>query len=431
MTHFETLQVHAGQEVDPTTKSRAQPIYSTTSYVFDNSQNAADAFALRAPSYVYARLANPTAKAFEDRVAALEGGVAAVSAASGQAAQFLVLSALASAGQSIVSASELYGGTYNLLKVNFKRIGVDVRFVPLHDFDAWEKAIDDTTRALYVDSIANPGSHVPDFERLSALAHRHGIPLVVDNTFGGGGYIVRPFDHGADICVHSATKWIGGHGNTIGGVAVDSGKFDWTKHAEKFPQLTGPSEAYHGLVFTEKFGNAAFAAYLRLEYLRDFGPTLNPFGAFLLMQGLETLSLRLDRHAYNATKLAEYFKGNENIKWVSYLGDPEHDQHALAKKYFTGHGFGSMVLIGVKPKDNEDKSAAVVDKLQLASNLANVGDAKTLVIAPFTTTHSQLTEEERIAAGATPDMIRISVGIEHIDDIIADFEQAFEKVYKN
>lgn len=422
---FETLQLHAGQKVDPTTKSRGVPIYPTTSYVFDDSQNAADSFALKVPSYVYTRVANPTNEVFENRIAALEGGVAAVAVASGQAAQTVALGALATVGQNIVSTSHLYGGTYNLLKVQFKRIGIDVRFVNSDDPVEFEKAIDENTRAIYVESIGNPGYSIPDFEGLSALAHKHKIPLVVDNTFGAGGYVVRPFDFGADIIVHSATKWIGGHGTTLGGVVVDSGKFNWAEAGDKYPNLTGPSAAYHGMVFTDTFKEGAFAAYVRLEQLRDFGAALNPFAAFLLLQGTETLSLRLDRQQENAMKLAQFFSKHENVEWVLYPGLENHVSHERAKKYLK-HGFGAMLSLGVKG----GKSAAVVDNLQLASNLANVGDSKTLVIAPYYTTHSQLTDEEKATAEVSAELIRVSVGTEHIDDIIADFEAALKAVYK-
>lgn len=422
--HFETLQLHAGQKVDPQTKSRAVPIYATSSYVFDDSQNAADAFGLKAPSYVYSRIANPTNEVFENRIAALEGGVGAVAVGSGQAAQFVALSALATVGQNIVSTSHLYGGTYNLLKVSFKRIGIDVRFVEGDEPEDYEKAIDENTRAIYVESIGNPGFTIPDFEGLAAVAHKHNIPLVVDNTFGAGGYVVRPFDFGADIIIHSATKWIGGHGTTIGGIVVDSGKFDWTKTGDKFPNLTGPSPAYHGMVFSDTFKEGAFHYYVRLEQLRDFGPALNPFASFLLLQGTETLSLRLDRQQENALKLARWFEKNANVEWVLYPGLEHHESHERAKKYLK-HGFGPILSLGVK----NGKSAAVVDNLNLASNLANVGDSKTLVIAPFYTTHSQLTDEEKRASDVTPELIRVSVGTEHIDDIIADFEQALKAVY--
>lgn len=428
-SHFDTIQIHGGATVDETTKSRATPIYATTSYVFDDSQNAADSFALKAPSYVYSRIANPTNDVLEKRIAELEGGKGALAVSSGQAAQFVALSGLAHAGQNIVSTSYLYGGTYNLLKVSFKRIGVDVRFVDGDEPANFEWLIDENTRAIYVESIGNPKYNVPDFEAIAHVAHKHGIPLVVDNTFGAGGYIVRPIDHGADIVIHSATKWIGGHGTTIGGVIVDSGKFPWKSHAEKFPHLTGPSEAYHGLSFADQFNELAYIVHLRAEVLRDFGPALNPFGSFQILQGLETLSLRMDRHCANALALAKYFEKNEHVAWVSYLGLEDHPSHKLAQKYLTGNGFGAVLSVGVKPTDGKDQGANVVDKLKLASNLANVGDMKTLVIAPYYTTHSQLTEEEKTASGVSPDLIRVAVGCEFIDDIIADFDQAFAQVY--
>ncbi|ANB15436.1 bifunctional cysteine synthase/O-acetylhomoserine aminocarboxypropyltransferase MET17 [Sugiyamaella lignohabitans] len=428
-SHFDTLQLHAGQEVDPTTKARAVPVFATTSYVFDDSKNAAESFALQAPHFVYSRIANPTNDVFEKRIAALENGAAAVATSSGQAAQFIALSALAHAGSNIVSTSYLYGGTYNLLKVSFKRIGVNVKFVDGDDPADFEKAIDEKTRAIYIESIGNPKYNIPDFEALAAVAHKHGIPLVVDNTFGAGGYLVKPLDHGADIVVHSATKWIGGHGTTIGGVVVDGGKFPWDKHADKFPHLTEPSEAYHGLKFTETFGSIAYAVHLRTEVLRDFGPSLNPFGAFLLLQGLETLSLRVDRHVSNALKLAQHLEKHPNVSWVSYAGLESHPYHKAAQKYLK-NGYGAVLSFGVKPVDGKDQSANVVDKLKLASNLANVGDSKTLVIAPYYTTHSQLTEEEKKASGVSADLIRVSVGTEFIDDIIADFEDAFKDIYK-
>jgi O-acetylhomoserine/O-acetylserine sulfhydrylase len=428
-SHFDTLQLHAGQQVDPTTHARAVPIYASTSFVFDNSKQAADSFALQHEAFVYSRIANPTNDVFEKRIAALEGGAAAVAVASGQAAQFLALSTLAHAGHNIVSTTYLYGGTYNLFKVSFKRVGIDVRFVEGDDPANFEFQIDENTRAIYVESIGNPKYNVPDFEALAKIAHKHGIPLVVDNTFGCGGYLIRPFDHGADIVVHSATKWIGGHGTTIGGVVVDGGKFPWTKHADKFPHIVGPSVPYHGLSYSETFGNVAYAVCLRAESLRDFGPAANPFASFLLLQGLETLSLRVDRHVSNALKLAQYFETDKHVAWVSYLGLKSHPSHQTAVKYMR-NGFGAVLSIGVKPNAaGEDQCYQVVDKLKLASQLANVGDLKTLVIAPYYTTHASLTEEEKTASGVTSDLIRVAVGCEFIDDIIADFVQAFEAVY--
>lgn len=429
-SNFDTLQLHAGQEVDPATKSRAVPIYATTSYVFNNSQHGADLFALKEPGYIYSRIMNPTTDVFEKRIAALEGGVAALATASGHAAQLLAITGVAKTGENIVSTSFLYGGTYNQLKVTLKRFGITTQFVSDNSPASFEKLINDKTRAIYLESISNPKYIIPDIKAISDIAHKHGIPVIVDNTFGAGGYFIRPFDYGADIVVHSATKWIGGHGTTMGGVIVDSGNFEWDQHVDKFPHLTEPSEAYHGLSYTKALGNnVAYITYLRTELLRDFGPTLSPFNAFLLLQGIETLSLRAERHAYNALKLAQYLEKSPYVSWVLYPGLESHPTHELAKKVLK-NGFGGILSVGVIPKkDSSDTSSAVVDSLKLASNLANVGDSKTLVIAPYHTTHSQLTHEEKLSAGVSEDLIRISVGTEFIDDIIADFEQAFEATY--
>ncbi|TFY82968.1 hypothetical protein EWM64_g1035 [Hericium alpestre] len=422
---FETLQLHAGQEPDPTTNARAPPIYATTSFVFNDSAHGADLFGLRAFGNIYSRIGNPTVDVFEKRIAALEGGAAAVAAASGQAAQFMAISAIASAGDNIVSTSYLYGGTYNQFKVLLKKYGIGVKFVTKDDPEAFAAAIDENTKAIYVESIGNPKYNVAPIPALAKVAHEHKIPLIVDNTFGMGGYLTRPIDHGADIVVHSATKWIGGHGTTIGGVVIDSGKFDWT--SGKFPSFTSPSEGYHGLVFSETFGAVAFAIKLRVEILRDVGATLNPFAAFLLLQGLETLSLRGQRHSENALALAQYLDKHEKVAWVSYLGLPNHPSNTLAKELLRPDAYGGVLSFGVKGGDAAVGSK-VVDTLKLASNLANVGDAKTLVIHPATTTHQQLTTEEQFASGVTPDLIRVSVGIENIKDIIADFEEALKVV---
>ncbi|CAK7238851.1 MAG: Homocysteine/cysteine synthase [Sporothrix thermara] len=424
-THFETLQLHAGQEPDPTTNSRAVPIYATTSYVFNDSAHGARLFGLKEFGNIYSRLMNPTTDVFEKRMAALEGGVAAVATSSGQAAQFLAIAALAHAGDNIVATSNLYGGTYNQFKVAFGRLGIQTKFVNGDKPEELAAAIDDKTKAVYIESIGNPRYNVPDFEKLAELAHAKGVPVVVDNTFGAGGYFVRPIEHGADIVVHSATKWIGGHGTTIAGVVIDSGKFDWGKHGARFPQFVEPSEGYHGLKFWETFGSIAFAIRVRVELLRDFGPCLSPFGAQQLLLGLETLSLRAERHAFNAQKLAEHLEKSPYVSWVSYPGLASHPSHETAKKYLK-RGFGGVLSFGVKSSAAKDGSA-VVDNLKLVSNLANVGDSKTLAIHPWTTTHEQLSEKERIDSGVTEDLIRISVGTEHIDDIIADFEQAFKK----
>ncbi|EIN04427.1 O-acetylhomoserine ami [Punctularia strigosozonata HHB-11173 SS5] len=422
---FETLQLHAGQEPDPTTNSRAPPIYATTSYVFNNSEHGADLFGLRTFGNIYSRIGNPTVDVFEKRIAALEGGAAAVASASGQAAQFMAVAAIAGAGDNIVSTSYLYGGTYNQFKVLFKKFGIGVKFVHGDGAEAFAGAIDEKTKAIYVESIGNPKYNVVDIPAISKLAHDHGIPLIVDNTFGIGGYLIRPIDLGADIVVHSATKWIGGHGTTIGGVVIDSGKFDWTRSG-KFPSFTEPSEGYHGLVFSQTFGPLAFAVKVRVEILRDLGATLNPFAAFLLLQGLETLSLRGQRHSDNALELARWLEKHPKVAWVSYLGLENHGSHAIAKKLFRENAFGGVLNFGVK--GDAAIGSKVVDNLKLASNLANVGDAKTLVIHPATTTHQQLTAEEQFASGVTPDLIRVSVGIENIKDIIADFEEALKVV---
>ncbi|KAH9979710.1 O-acetylhomoserine ami [Russula compacta] len=418
---FETLQLHAGQDVDPTTNARAPPIYASTSFVFNDSAHGADLFGLRAFGNIYSRIGNPTVDVFEKRVAALEGGVAAVASSSGQAAQFMAISTIAGAGDNIVSTSYLYGGTYNQFKVLLKRYGITVKFVTSDDPTAFAAAIDDNTKAVYVESIGNPKYNISPISEIAKVAHKHKVPLIVDNTFGMGGYLVRPIELGADIVVHSATKWIGGHGTTIGGVIIDSGKFDWT--SGRFPSFTSPAEGYHGLKFSETFGNIAFAVKLRVEILRDLGATLNPFAAFLLLQGLETLSLRAQRHSDNALALARYFEQHEKVAWVSYVGLASHPSHELALKTLREGAFGGMLNFGVKGGDAAVASK-VVDSLKLASNLANVGDAKTLVIHPATTTHQQLTADEQVASGVSPDLIRVSVGIENIKDIIADFEGA-------
>jgi len=422
---FETLQLHAGQVPDPTTKARAVPIYASTSFVFNDSAHGADLFGLRTFGHIYSRIGNPTVDVFENRIAALEGGAAAIATASGQSAQFLAISTIADSGDNIVSTSYLYGGTYNQFKVTFKKFGIGVKFVKGDDPKDFEAAIDDKTKAIFVESIGNPKYNVAPIPELAKIAHDNGIPLIVDNTFGMGGYLLRPISLGADIVVHSATKWIGGHGTTIAGVVIDSGKFDWTRSG-KFPSFTSPSEGYHGLIFSETFGSVAFAVKLRVELLRDLGPALNPFGAFLLIQGLETLSLRGQRHCDNALALATWLEKHPKVAWVSYLGLENHPYHDRAKKLLRANAHGGVLSFGLK--GDHSVASKAVDALQLASNLANVGDAKTLVIHPATTTHEQLTEEERLATGVTPDLIRVAVGIEHINDIIADFEQALNAV---
>jgi len=427
---FETLQLHAGHEPDSATNARAVPIYATTSYVFDDAEHGANLFALKQFGNIYTRIMNPTTDVFERRVAALEGGIAAVATASGQAAQFLALQTLAGAGDNIVSTSYLYGGTYNQFKVSFPRLGIDVRFAEGDDADSIESLIDDRTKAIYVETLGNPRFNIPDFERLGAIAERHGVPLVVDNTFGAGGYLFRPLEHGAHIVTASATKWIGGHGTTVGGVIVDGGTFPWDNG--RFPSFTEPSPGYHGLNFWETFGpegvlgaNVAFAIRVRVEGLRDFGPAQNPFGSFLLLQGLETLSLRVQRSVDNALELAQWLTSRPEVSWVSYPGLSDHPYHERAKKYLK-NGFGAVLTFGVK--GGEEGGRAFVGNVKLASHLANVGDAKTLVIHPSSTTHQQLTEQEQIAAGVTSDLVRVSVGFEHIEDIKADFAAALSAV---
>lgn len=425
---YETLQIHAGQQPAPGTNARAVPIYQTTSFTFDDSAHGARLFALQQFGNIYTRIMNPTTDVFEQRIAALEGGVAALATASGQAAQFLALSTLATAGDNIVSTSYLYGGTYNQFKITFPRLGINVKFIEGDDADAFRRAIDDKTKALYVETIGNPRFNIPDFEALAKVAHEAGIPLVVDNTFGAAGYLARPIDYGADITVASATKWIGGHGTSIGGVIVDSGNFDWG--SGRFPQFTEPSAGYHGLVFNDvfgkgsAFGNIAFIIRARVEALRDLGATLAPFNSFLLLQGLETLSLRVQRHADNTLELARWLQQQDDVAWVNYPGLEEHAHHELAKKYLR-NGFGGVLTFGIR--GGEEAAVRFIDNLELASHAANVGDAKTLIIHPASTTHQQLSVDEQRSAGVTPDLIRVSVGIEHIDDIREDFTQAFER----
>ncbi|WP_069132738.1 O-acetylhomoserine aminocarboxypropyltransferase/cysteine synthase family protein [Rhodohalobacter halophilus] len=429
--HFETLQLHAGQEPDPVTGSRAVPIYQTSSYQFNDTEHAATLFALKDFGNIYTRIMNPTTDVFEKRIAALEGGAAAVATASGQAAQFLAITTLAQAGDNIVSTPNLYGGTYNQFKVTLPRLGIHVNFVGGDDApEDFEAAIDDNTKAIYVESIGNPRGNVPDFDGIAAVARKHGVALIVDNTFGAAGAIARPIDHGANVVVQSATKWIGGHGTSIGGVIVDAGNFDWGNG--RYPLFTDPAPGYHGLNFWEvfgeggPFGNIAFAIRARVEGLRDVGPAISPFNSFLLLQGLETLSLRAERHAENAQKLAEWLKEQSAVSWVNYTGLPDHPHHENGKKYLREGRFGAVLTFGVK--GGYEPAREFIEGVELASHLANVGDAKTLVIHPSSTTHQQLSDEEQASSGVKEDLIRVSVGIEHIDDIIADFEQAFSKI---
>jgi O-acetylhomoserine (thiol)-lyase len=426
---FETLQVHAGQEADPTTGSRAVPIYQTTSYVFQSAEHGANLFALKEFGNIYTRLMNPTTDVFEKRIAALEGGIAALAVASGQAAQFIALTNILQSGDNFVSTSFLYGGTYNQFKVQFKRLGIEARFAKGDKAEEFEKLIDNKTKALYLETIGNPGFNIPDFEAIARVAKKYDLPLIIDNTFGAAGYLFRPIEHGAAVVVASATKWIGGHGTSIGGIIVDSGKYDWGNG--KFPQFTEPSEGYHGLIFNDvfgvngPFGNLNFIIRARVEGLRDWGPAISPFNSFLLLQGVETLSLRVQRHVDNALALAKWLEKHPQVATVNYPGLETSPYHSLAKKYLR-NGFGGVLSFSIQG----DKQTAqnFVDSLKLTSHLANVGDAKTLIIQPSATTHQQLSEEEQISAGVTPTLLRVSVGIEHIEDIIADFEQAFAKV---
>jgi O-acetylhomoserine (thiol)-lyase len=429
---FETLQLHAGQKPDSATNARAVPIYQTTSFNFNNAEHAASLFALKEFGNIYTRIMNPTSGVFEERIAALEGGVGALAVASGQAAQFTAISTIAQAGDNIVSTSLLYGGTYNQFKVTFPRLGIDVRFVDGDSPEDFRKLIDGKTKALYIETIGNPRLNIPDIAGIAEVAHKNGIPLIVDNTFAAGGYLCRPIEHGADIVVHSATKWIGGHGTSIGGVIVDSGKFNWGNG--KFPIFTEPSPGYHGLKFWETFGSAspfgniAFIIRARVEQLRDLGACLSPFNSFLFLQGLETLSLRVERHCENALKLARWLKDRPEVSWVSYPGLPDHPYHSSAKKYLRTGLFGGIIVFGIK--GGVDAGRAFIDKLQLASLLANVGDAKTLVIHPASTTHQQLSDKEQKESGVTPDLVRVSVGLEHIDDILEDFDIALRGINK-
>jgi O-acetylhomoserine/O-acetylserine sulfhydrylase len=426
---FETLQVHAGQEVEKTTNSRAVPIYQTTSYLFDDAQHGADLFGLRKFGNIYTRLMNPTTDVFEKRIAALEGGVTALATSSGQSAQFIALNNILAAGDNFVSTAHLYGGTYNQFKVQFKRLGVEVRFTPTDEPAEFEKLIDDKTKAIYLETIGNPDLNIPDFDAIAAIAKKYDIPLIVDNTFGAGGYLFRPIEHGAAIVVESATKWVGGHGTSIGGVIVDSGKFNWGNG--KFPAFTEPSEGYHGLVFWDvfgtdgPFGNIAFNIRARVEGLRDWGNAISPFNSFLLIQGIETLSLRMERHVANAQALAEWLEQHPAVEYVNYPGLKSSKYHELAKKYLK-KGFGGVLTF--KLKGDAGLADKLIDNVKLLSHVANVGDAKSLIIHPAATTHEQLSPEDKKAAGVEPGLLRISAGIENIDDIKADIQQAIDKL---
>ncbi len=426
---FETLQLHAGHQPDSTTNSRAVPIYQTSSYVFNDADHAANLFSLKEFGNIYTRIMNPTSDVFEQRIAALEGGVGALAVASGHAAQFLAFNTILDMGDNVVVSPFLYGGTYNQLSVSFKRLGIEARFAADLNVASFEKLIDEKTKAIYLETIGNPGFNVPDFDAISQLAKKYDIPFIVDNTFGGGGYLFRPIEHGADIVVESATKWIGGHGTTIGGVIIDAGTYNWGNG--KFPGFTEPSEGYHGLKywdifnFDSSFGNIAFITKARVEGLRDYGAAISPFNSFLLIQGLETLSIRMERHVENTLALAKWLEKHKKVESVNYPGLESSSSFTNAKKYLP-KGAGGVLSFNVA--GNKESANRVVNNLKLVSHLANVGDAKTLIIQPAATTHQQMSDEAQIAAGVFPTLLRVSVGLEHIDDIIADFEQALEKV---
>ena len=427
--HFETLQLHAGQQVDPTTQSRAVPIYQTSSYVFNNAEHAANLFALKEFGNIYTRIMNPTTDVFEQRIAALEGGVAALGVSSGHSAQFLTITNIMGIGDNFVSSPYLYGGSYNQFTVTFKKLGIEARLAEDLTVEAFEKLIDENTKAIYLETIGNPGYVIPDFDAFGALAKKYDIPFIVDNTFGAGGYLFRPIEHGANIVVESATKWIGGHGTSIGGVIIDAGNFNWGNG--KFPGFTEPSEGYHGLKYWDifnfdgPFGNIAFIIKVRVEGLRDIGASQSPFNSFLLLQGLETLSLRMERHIQNTVAFAKWLQNHPKVASVNYPGLEGNPSYELAKKYLP-KGAGGVLTFEVK--GDKESAAKVVDSLKLVSHLANVGDAKTLIIQPSATTHSQLSEAAQLAAGVSPSGLRVSLGLEHIDDIIADFEQAFNQI---
>lgn len=418
--HFETLQVHAGQIPDPTTQSRALPLYQTTCYTFKSAEHGANLFELKEFGNIYTRLMNPTTDVFEQRVAALEGGVAALAVSSGQAAQFIALTTLLQNGDNFVASPFLYGGSFNQFKIAFRNFGITCKFADSDKAADIEKHIDENTKLIYIESIGNPSFSIPDFEAVAAVAHRHNLPLVVDNTFGTCGYLCRPFDHGADLIVESATKWIGGHGTSVGGVIVDGGSYDWGNG--RFSQFTEPSDGYHGLVFSKEFGKLAFILKARVEGLRDFGPCISPFNSQQLAIGMETLSLRVQREADNALALARYFANHTKVEKVFYPGLEGDPNHQNATKYLQ-NGFGCVLAIVLK--GDKKQTEKFVDSLTLVSHVANVGDNKTLIIQPASTTHQQLSADEQIRAGVLPTLLRISVGIEHVDDIINDFEQAF------
>lgn len=419
---LETLSVHAGYSPDPTTKAVAVPIYQTTSYAFDDTQHGADLFDLKVPGNIYTRIMNPTNDVLEKRVAALEEGIAAVAVASGMAAITYAIQTIAQVGDNIVSVAKLYGGTYNLMAHTFPRIGIEARFAPHDDIAALEALIDDKTKAVFCETITNPSGNIVDIQALADVAHRHGVPLIVDNTVATP-YLCRPFEHGADIIIHSLTKYIGGHGNSIGGIVVDSGKFPWAEHKDRFEILNTPDVSYHGVNYVEHFGAAAYIARCRVAPLRGTGAALSPFNAFLILQGLETLALRMDRHTENAQKVAEYLQNHPQVAWVKYAGLSNHPEHDLALRYMSGKPAG-ILSFGIK--GGAEAGARFIDALQLIVRLVNIGDAKSLACHPASTTHRQLNDEELKRAGVSRDLIRLSIGIEHIDDILADLEQALK-----
>lgn len=429
--HYETLQVHAGYKPEPTTHSAAVPIYQTTSFVFESAEHASDLFQLKQFGNIYTRIMNPTTDVLEKRVAALEGGVAGLAVSSGQSAQFIALQNILLPGDNFISSSYLYGGTYNQFKVTFKRLGIEARFAPLEQPESFEEKIDKNTKAIYMETIGNPGYAIPEFEKFAAIARKHDLPLIVDNTFAAAGFLCRPIDYGANVVVQAATKWIGGHGNSIAGVIVDAGNYNWGNG--KFKQFTEPDEAYHGMKFWEvfgshsPFGNIAFIIRARVCGLRTFGTALSPHNAFLLLQGLETLSLRVQRTVDNTLNIAKWLEKHPQVEYVSYPGLENNKYHKLAKKYLR-NGFGGV--LSFKIKGGKEAADEFISHLQLIYHLANVGDTRTLIIHPATTTHQQLSEAEQLSAGVEPGLLRVSLGIEHIDDIRADMQQAFDKVKK-
>lgn len=428
--HFDTLQVHAGQQPDPIEGTRVTPIHQSTAFVFKNAEHGANLFGLREFGNIYTRLQNPTTDVFEKRMAALEKGVAALATGSGQSAEFIVINNLAKAGDNIVTSPYLYGGTYNLFKVSLARLGIDFRFAEDDSAEKLEALIDENTKAIYLEMIGNPEYNIPDFESIIAMARKHDVPVIVDNTFAQGGYLFNPIEWGANIVVHSATKWIGGHGTSMGGIIIDGGNYNWGNG--KYPEFSEPSEGYHGLNFWDTFGdkspfgNIAFAIRCRVEGLRDFGPAISPFNSFMMLQGLETLSLRSERINSNALEIAKWLEAHPKVESVNYPGLESNKYYTLAKKYLKNDGFGGVLSFFIK--GDEKQAATVIDNLTWISHVANVGDAKTLIIHPATTTHEQLSKEAQLAAGVYPNMLRLSLGIEHIDDIKAELEQALSNL---